>query len=114
MDHLLKSPRLTDVTDTPEMAELLRVADAMISDYSCAAGDFALRMKPIWLCIADIDEYTQYSRKLYVNPLDTPYWMIKRPEGAKPSGRFFLLMGTIRLPARSAVGRESFASQFTA
>ena len=70
-----------DVTDYPEMAELLRIADAMISDYSCAAGDFALRGKPIWLYVADmdIDEYTKYSRKLYVNPLDTPYWCARTP-----------------------------------
>jgi len=56
------------------MAELLRVSDALISDYSCTAGDFALRGKPIWLYVADIDEYTRTSRELYVNPLDTPYW----------------------------------------
>ena len=79
LDHLSKSPRLMDVTDYPEMAELLRIADAMISDYSCAAGDFALRGKPIWLYVADIDEYTKYSRKLYVNPLDTPYWCARTP-----------------------------------
>lgn len=79
MDHLSKSPRLTDVTDYPEMAELLRIADAMISDYSCAAGDFALRGKPIWLYVADIDEYARYSRRFYVNPLDTPYWCARTP-----------------------------------
>ena len=79
MDHLTLSPRLRDMTDYPEMAELLRVADAMISDYSCAAGDFALRGKPIWLYVADIEEYSKYSRKLYVNPLDTPYWCARTP-----------------------------------
>ena len=79
MDHLSKSPRHVDMTYYPEMAELLRVADALISDYSCVAGDFALRGKPIWLYIADIDEYTQYSRELYVNPLDTPYWCARTP-----------------------------------
>ncbi len=79
MDHLSMSSRLADVTAYPEMAELLRVADAMISDYSCAAGDFALRGKPIWLYVADIDEYTKYSRELYVNPLDTPYWCARSP-----------------------------------
>lgn len=73
------SPRLMDVTDYPEMAELLRVADAMISDYSCAAGDFALRGKPIWLYVADIEEYARSSRQLYVNPLDTPYWCARTP-----------------------------------
>ena len=77
LEHL--SPRLRDATDYPEMAELLRVADAMISDYSCAAGDFALRGKPIWLYVADMDEYAKTSRELYVNPLDTPYWCAKTP-----------------------------------
>ena len=79
MEHLPKSSRLRDMTDYPEMAELLRVADAMISDYSCAAGDYALRGKPIWLYVADIDEYIKYSRKLCVNPLDTPYWCARTP-----------------------------------
>ena len=79
MDRQARSPRLKDMTDYPEMAELLRAADAMISDYSCAAGDFALRGKPIWLYVADIDEYTKTSRALYVNPLDTPYWCARTP-----------------------------------
>ena len=79
LDHLSKSPRLTDVTDYPEMAELLRAADALISDYSCAAGDFALRGRPIWLYVADIDDYTANSRELCVNPLDTPYRCARTP-----------------------------------
>ena len=79
MDQIHTSPRLMDVTDYPEMAELLRVSDALISDYSCTAGDFALRGKPIWLYVADIDEYTRTSRELYINPLDTPYWCARTP-----------------------------------
>ncbi len=79
MGRQIKSPRLRDVTDYPEMAELLRVADALISDYSCVAGDFALRGKPIWLYVADIDDYTRRSRALYVDPRDTPYWCAGSP-----------------------------------
>ena len=79
MDRLSELPRLVDVTGYPEMAELLRVADALLSDYSCAAGDFALRGKPIWLYVADIDDYTRRSRRLYVSPLDTPYWCARTP-----------------------------------
>ena len=66
-------PRLVDATAYPEMAELLRVADALLTDYSCCAGDFALRMKPVFLYVADIDDYAARSRALWVNPLDTPY-----------------------------------------
>ncbi len=68
-----------DVTDYPEMAELLRVADALITDYSCCAGDFALREKPIWLYVADIDDYTRHNRRLFLNPLDTPFRCARTP-----------------------------------
>jgi len=78
-DRSLKSDRIMDVTAYPEMAELLRVSDALITDYSCCAGDFALRGKPIWLYIADIDEFTKNNRGLYVDPRDTPYWCAKSP-----------------------------------
>ena len=71
---------LMDATRYPEMAELLRVADALISDYSCCVGDFLLRGKPVWLYVADIDEYMANSRELYVNPLETPLWCAKTPE----------------------------------
>lgn len=74
------SGRVLDATGYPEMAELLRVADALISDYSSCAGDFALRGKPIWLYVADIDEYTAHSRALYLSPLDTPFWCARTPE----------------------------------
>lgn len=74
------SDSIRDVTDYPEMAELLRVADGLISDYSCCTGDFALRGKPIWLYISDIDDYIENSRKLYVNPLETPYWCARTPD----------------------------------
>lgn len=73
------SPRIMDVTRYPEMAELLRVSDALISDYSCCAGDFALRGKAIWLYVADIDDYAQNSRKFYLNPLDTPFHCARTP-----------------------------------
>ena len=72
--------RFKDVTEYPEMAELLRVADALISDYSCCAGDYLLRGKPVWLYISDIDEYTSLSRKLYLDPRDTPYMCARRQD----------------------------------
>lgn len=79
LEGLSASNRLMDATQYPEMAELLRAADALITDYSCVAGDFALRGKPIWLYVADIDEYTRTSRRFYVSPLETPYWCAATP-----------------------------------
>lgn len=75
-----RSPRVVDATDYPEMAELLRVADALITDYSSCAGDFALRGKPIWLYQDDIDAYRAHSRALYVDMDATPYWKVRTPE----------------------------------
>ena len=72
-------PRLTDATAYPEMAELLRVADALITDYSCCAGDFVLRMKPVFLYVCDIEDYAVHSRALWIDPLDTPYWCARTP-----------------------------------
>ena len=75
------SPRVTDVTRYPEMAELLRVSDALITDYSCCAGDFILRGKPVWLYVADIDDYERNSRAFYLNPLSTPFRCARTPAG---------------------------------
>ena len=74
------SNRMIDATAYPEMAELLRVADAMISDYSSCIGDFLLRRKPVWLYQADLDEFVEKSRALYINLDETPYWRAKSPE----------------------------------
>ena len=74
------SPRIIDATAYPEMADLLLVADALISDYSSCAGDFALRHKPIWLYQADIDDYTGNNRPLYFNMEDTPWWSARTPQ----------------------------------
>jgi len=102
LDMDKSSERLVDATSYPEMAELLRIADALISDYSCCAGDYVLRRKPVWLYVPDIDEYITRSRKLYVNPLDTPFLCAKTqdeldnlirnttPESAKENCRAIL------------------------
>ena len=74
------SDRLIDATDYPEMADLLRVADALITDYSSCAGDYALRYKPIWLYQADIEEYRSLDRDLMIDPADTPFLRAESPE----------------------------------
>lgn len=74
------SDRLVSMTDYPEMAELLRVSDALITDYSSCAGDFALTHRPIWLYQDDIDDYTGNNRGLYFDMADSPYWVAQTPE----------------------------------
>ena len=72
--------RFVDATEYPEMAELLRAADALITDYSSCAGDFILRGKPVWLYQADIEEYRTMDRDLVLDPADTPFWRAESPE----------------------------------
>jgi len=76
-DH---SDRLISMTDYPEMAELLKVSDALITDYSSCAGDFALTGRPIWLYQDDIADYTGNNRGLYFDMKDSPYWVAETPE----------------------------------
>lgn len=51
-----------DVTDYPDMADLLCISDMLITDYSSCAEDFILVEKPIILTIFDIEEYVKNSR----------------------------------------------------
>lgn len=74
------SPKLADATGYPEMAELLRAADALITDYSSCAGDYALRGKPIWLFQDDIEEYRAESREMYIDVDATPFWKARTVE----------------------------------
>ena len=72
--------RIRSATDYPEMAELLRVADALITDYSSCAGDYALRRRPIFLYQDDLADYVENSRRLYFDMADSPYWVSRTPE----------------------------------
>lgn len=72
--------RLIPVTDYPEMAELLLVTDALITDYSSCAGDYALLRRPIFLYQDDLEDYRTKNRDLYFNMEDSPYWVASTPE----------------------------------
>ncbi len=75
-----ESGRLVNVSAYPEMAELLKVSDALITDYSSCAGDFALTRRPIWLYQDDLEDYTSNNRALYFDMKDSPYWVASTPE----------------------------------
>ena len=49
--------KVLDVTDYPDMQELLCAADLLITDYSSCMWDFALRRKPCLLYVPDLDQY---------------------------------------------------------
>ena len=72
--------RMVMVSDYPEMAELMLVSDALLTDYSSCAGDFALCRRPIYLYQDDIEDYKSNSRALYFDMKDSPYWVASTPE----------------------------------
>ena len=76
MDHC----RTIDTSDYEDAKDLLFISDALISDYSSIAPDFALRKKPIFLYVSDINLYQQNDRKLWYRIEDTPFWFAKTAE----------------------------------
>ena len=64
---------ILDVTQYPDMADLLLIADCLITDYSSCAGDFALKYKPIFLFQDDLDYYTNNERGFYFDINKSPY-----------------------------------------
>ncbi|WP_430592589.1 CDP-glycerol glycerophosphotransferase family protein [Humidisolicoccus flavus] len=53
----LSSPGVIDATSYPEMADLLAVADVLVTDYSSVMFDFAAKEKPFVFFVPDIGDY---------------------------------------------------------
>ena len=68
-----KDNRIIDVSEYPDMADLLLVVDFLITDYSSSGGDLILRDKPIILFQPDKEDYISNSRKLYIDCKETGY-----------------------------------------
>lgn len=69
-----KSARIIDVAKYEDMADLLLIADMLITDYSSSAGDYALLKKPLVLFQSDIEEYLEKDRSFYFDMNDSPYY----------------------------------------
>ena len=55
-----------DVTQYPDMQELLLIADVLITDYSSAIWDFSFLSRPIFLYATDLEEYDK-ERSFFVD-----------------------------------------------
>jgi CDP-glycerol glycerophosphotransferase len=62
------------------MADLLLVSDALITDFSSSAGDYALLNRPLILFQSDYDEYVEKDRGFYFDMNDSPYFIAKNQE----------------------------------
>ncbi len=57
LDKPISLPESRDVSDYPEMNDLLQIADVLITDYSSSIWEFALMKKPCFLFAPDVEEY---------------------------------------------------------
>lgn len=69
-DLLMKGSDM-DLSDYPDMQELLLVADILVTDYSSSIWDFALTRKPCFLFVPDLEEYVGKERG-FLTPID--FW----------------------------------------
>lgn len=58
-------PRVIDVTAYPDMADLLVVADALVTDYSSVMFDYTATGKPIFFFTPDLEHYREQLRGFY-------------------------------------------------
>jgi len=67
--NYVKGNGIVDVSNYPDMSDLLMIADMLITDYSSCAGDFVLKNKPCILAQFDYDSYCKESRQLWIDPV---------------------------------------------
>ena len=65
--------KMINMSEYPDMADLLMISDMLITDYSSSAGDFCIKHKPV---ILFIDKTENYNRKLVYNMEDTPHFIV--------------------------------------
>lgn len=65
--------RVLDVSDYPDMADLLLISDMEITDYSSSISDFILTARPSILAQFDRNKFEEENRTLYFNPDDSGY-----------------------------------------
>lgn len=68
-----------NLTNYPDMQELLYAADLVITDYSSLMWDFSLTMKPCFIYADDLDEYEK-TRGFYMPSKQWPYPIARNNE----------------------------------
>lgn len=73
------SSNILDVTQYPDIQELIVASDVLISDYSSVISDFTISHKPVFIFAKDIDTYPE-ERGLKPIYFDLPYAINKTEE----------------------------------
>lgn len=63
---------IVNVSNYPDMQELLLISDIMITDYSSSIFDFAISRKPAFIYASDIDDYKK-DRNFKIDICDSPF-----------------------------------------
>lgn len=66
-----------NVTDYPDMDELMAISDVMITDFSGVAFDMALTRKPVFIFAKDYDDYVLNDRPQYFPQNELPFTLAK-------------------------------------
>lgn len=75
INYSFSSDHIMNVSNYPDMADLLSIADMLLTDYSSCSTDFILTGKPVVLCLFDIDDYQNNSRSFKINPEDQGFFI---------------------------------------
>lgn len=63
-------PRVIDVTGYPDVADLLAIADALVTDYSSLMFDFSVTGRPMYFLVPDLEHYRGTLRGFYFDLAD--------------------------------------------
>ena len=106
-----RAPRLLDVTDYPEINDLILAADAAVLDYSSLRFDFALTGRPTVFLVPDLDRYTGGVRGFLFDFAPTP----RRARSSTPPRRSSPRCATsTRSARRTRPSCERFGAAFNA
>ena len=100
-----------NVTDYPDMQELILLSDLFLTDYSSGIFDFAILRRPAFLYAPDLDEYIKYERGVYMDLRSLPFPFacdekelvsqivsFKKDEYLDELNRFFAKTGLVETP----------------
>lgn len=81
--NLLVLPKnIVNVTDYPDMQELLAISDSLITDYSSCVFDFGATKKPAFIYAVDLEEYIK-DRDFFFTFDEIPFDMAQDEDGLR-------------------------------
>jgi CDP-glycerol glycerophosphotransferase len=102
----VKGPGVLDVSNHPEVNDLLLAADVAVLDYSSLRFDFALTGRPMVFCVPDLDVYIERRGFLFDFPDSAPGPLVGSTEEAVEALRDLPLLMRVYADARQRFHEE--------